>query len=138
VEAQARSRLGQSLLDRDDLPAASRAFHEVIAVTRDMGDLVGEAYALQGLGTTQLRLGDYAQAGLLLGQAQRIAADNRERPLLAQVQLTRGELFLATGRSTDAARLLAEARDGFERLHAGPSSAIASELLSRCDQSQPG
>jgi len=41
-------RLGEVYLRRDEIEAASRAFHSVLRSARDTGDRLGEAYALLG------------------------------------------------------------------------------------------
>jgi tetratricopeptide (TPR) repeat protein len=132
VEAQARNQLGQCMLARGNLQEAAQAFQWVVSAAQSMGDLVGEAYALYGLGNVMLRLGEYSQAGLLVGQAQRLAADVKEPFLLAQVLLARGRICQATGRFSDGARHLSEAEERFNQLNAKPWSARAQQVLKEC------
>lgn len=132
VEAQARSKLGETLLGSGDLAGACQAFHAVVSAARLMGDLVGEAYALHGLGVAHCRMGDYEQADLLLGQAQRMATDTGEQLLLAHVLLARGELCHATARYAEGIQHLTEAGAVFGRLGAQAWADRTSGVIQRC------
>jgi tetratricopeptide (TPR) repeat protein len=130
VAAQARSKLAEAMLNRGDLPGARKAFLSVLSWTHVAGDLVGEANVLAGLASAELREGKHLQADLLLGQAQRIAEDTRDQLLLAKVLLERGRLALLAGRQDEGGRLLADARELFDRLGAEPSSSLVTRILS--------
>lgn len=129
VAAQARSKLGEAMLNRGDLSRARGAFISVLNWAHVSGDVVGEANALVGLAVAERLTGEHLQADLLLGQAQRIAEDTRDQLLLAKVLLERGRLNVAAGRSLEGARLLADAGERFDRLGAEHWSSIAKRIL---------
>jgi tetratricopeptide (TPR) repeat protein len=133
VEAQVLHRLGDALARWGDFEHAQETYHNVVTMTRELGDLVGEAYALCGLGRTHLSGGNYPSADLMLGQAQRMAAQAGERLLWAQVQLGLGELCMATGRHDEGARHLTEAHEAFADIGVRASQTRARELLAQCE-----
>lgn len=52
------------------------AFGEALTAVHDLGDPIGEAYALHGLGLAHLRGGDFTEAGTALASAQPLAISN--------------------------------------------------------------
>ncbi len=67
-----------------------------------MGDPIGEAYALHGLGLAHLRGGDYTEAGAALTNAQELATSNGERLIQARIECSLAELALACGKPPQA------------------------------------
>ena len=68
-----------------DYPAATATLAEAIGLFRDLGDLPGQAYALNHLGLVQVDLADYPAAAASHRQALELARD-------AGDQLARGRL----------------------------------------------
>jgi tetratricopeptide (TPR) repeat protein len=115
LTAQAQYELAELQLRRGRLPAAAALFGEVLDNTRAANDVVGQVYALAGLGNARRRLGDLDGAEDTLGAALDLtqAGDDRlirGRVLLAMAELdfTRNRFNLALARIDEAIRVLEE------------------------------
>jgi lipopolysaccharide biosynthesis regulator YciM len=71
-------------------------------VVQDIGDPIGEAYALHGMGVAHMTAGDLVAAETALHSALSLASTAGERLIEARVSLALGELALERGYATQA------------------------------------
>lgn len=109
LTAQVEYALAEIQLRRGRAEQAVAALSSVLRLTREAGDIVGEAFALACMGNAQQMLGDLAGAESALGAALDLAgrAGNRlirGRSLLglADLHLARGEEHVALARAEEA------------------------------------
>lgn len=126
--AQTEHRFGEFHLRTGDLPNAERSFTKVLEIVRREGDLVGEAYALAGLGDVRTQRGKYEIAEADLAVAQSLSTHMSDSLVHGRVLIARAELSVAMGDLSEAATLLDEALQV-------PGGAGAQEMLRpRCAQ----
>ncbi|MGP3920395.1 BTAD domain-containing putative transcriptional regulator [Nonomuraea sp. 10N515B] len=112
VEAQVLHRMGEMHLRADDeLADAVEVFEQALAIVRDAGDPTGEAFALNGLGTAYLRLGDLVNADRTLRLASVQAGTVGERLVEARTSAELGRLELVRGRAAEAIEHIERAID---------------------------
>ncbi|MEV4516799.1 BTAD domain-containing putative transcriptional regulator [Dactylosporangium sp. NPDC049525] len=133
VEAQVLHRLGELHLQAQE-PQAAYVFEQALAVVRELGDPVGEAYALLGVGTAGLRGGDLAGAAAALRDARRLARDLGERLVEARVCMVLGEL--AAGE--DPALAVTEWRRALELLQVIRAPALEAQVMALLAEVDPG
>ena len=113
-------------------PEAAAAYDTQLRTARLDGSLAGEAYALVGGARVATQLGNFDQAHQFLDAA---AAKTREGKVPAgspgslMQKLALGQLCAAEGRSADAAAMLTDAIDSYEKLgccHAAKALALIS------------
>jgi tetratricopeptide (TPR) repeat protein len=130
VEAQVLHRMGEVCLLTGELARAIDSFEQARVITSDIGDLIGEAYALQGLGVGQVRQGEFDQARGALQRAVELAGRVGEHMAEATAVLGLGELALASGEPGQAVILERRAAAVFEEMKAPFYQARALTLLS--------
>jgi tetratricopeptide (TPR) repeat protein len=110
-----------------DYPAAAQALEQALGIFRDLGDRGGEAEALNESGTLCRVSGDLAQAEECHRQALNLAraiASWDEAYALAGL----GRCALAAGHATQAAALLQQALEIFQRIGAAEAPDLPAEL----------
>jgi DNA-binding SARP family transcriptional activator len=135
IAAQTNYRLGEFLLSRGELEAANRTFRSVLDLVRDQHDLVGEAYALIGLGQVHARqrLHDLAETELL--SALTLSRQVGDNLIHTRVLLALADAFMASGKPELAVPLVNEATVVIGEI--GPSTIRREHVLdlrSRLDQ----
>ncbi|MGC4746846.1 AfsR/SARP family transcriptional regulator [Micromonospora sp. DT201] len=118
IEAQVLHRLGDAHLQAGDPAAAVTAFGEALAAVQALGDPIGEAYAMHGLGVAHLRVGDHTEARAALNDARLLAANSGERLIGGRVELSLGELALASGQPPQAVTHLRQSLSLFRSIQA--------------------
>jgi DNA-binding SARP family transcriptional activator/tetratricopeptide (TPR) repeat protein len=135
IAAQTEHRLGQFFLRKGDLDRAERSFRYVLQLVREERDLVGEAYALQGLGTVHTRLERYALAEADLRAALSLSRRVGDNLVHGRVLLAYADFYLAAGKPTAAGSLIGEALVVFSEI--GPAAVWLArflELKARLDE----
>lgn len=114
----ARSQNSLAILCREtgDLTEATRLFAEVLARFQDMGDVLGEAGALDGLGCIHLSLGDHEKALRHCDGAVRLFATTGDVNGHANALVNRGRSHLARGEPDRAAADLGTALTNYRKL----------------------
>ena len=135
VAAQTEHRLGEFFLRKGDLDRAKQTFRSVLDVVRNERDLIGEIYALIGLGTVHSRQGprDLAEADLqaALSLSRRVG-DNIAH---GRILLALAEFYMAGEAPERAVSLVNEAFVVFTEI--GPAKVLREhflELRSRLDE----
>jgi DNA-binding SARP family transcriptional activator len=129
VEAQVLHRLGETHMLTGDLLSAVDAFGLALAKVRELGDPIGEAYILQGMGVAKVRRGEFGDARGALQRSLELAGTTGERLVEAQALLGFCELALADGDPDQAGLVARQAADIFERIGAVLYAARALTLL---------
>jgi tetratricopeptide (TPR) repeat protein len=100
----------------DDYSAAAASLVQALALYRELGDRLGEADALLGLGIAQLPAGDYAAADAYLVQALALYRELGDRLGEADARLGLGMTHLPAGDYAAADRYLAQALEQYRSL----------------------
>ncbi len=135
IAAQTEHRLGELHLRAGDLWRAEQSFRSVLDVVRNDGDVVGECYALAGLGIICTRRGHYEVAHADLTAALAISRPMSSNLAHGRVLLAFAELCLATAEPQGAAPLVNEALVIFSE--SGPAPVLRArflELKARIDE----
>jgi len=108
----------------------------VLESVRQIGDRIGEAHALYGLGVVRRREGrlDTAEATLL--HALSVAEEVGDRLIQGQAHYAIGELCLARGENVKSAEHLQRARELFDEL--GSSLWLAKTLIQLLEAGEAG
>ena len=130
VEAQVLHRMGEVDLLAGDLVGAVAAFDLTLARTRDIGDPIGEAYALMGVGVAKARQAEFGQARDALRRALELAGSVGDRLAEARALLGLSELALTSGDPGQAVVFGQRASDIFRGMGALLYDARALTLLS--------
>jgi DNA-binding SARP family transcriptional activator len=134
VMAQTEYRRAEFFLQIKDLDRAETCFRLVLNNVQRQGDLVGNAYALLGLGQIQTLRGLYERAEASLAQARELSVHLGDNLVRGQVMLASAELCLAQGRADQAASIVRETATLFgESGPAGLWRRRVSSLQSRID-----
>ena len=132
LTAQSEYELAELHLRRGRLEDAVEAFESVLRNTRAEDDVVGQVYALTGLGNALRRLGDVAGAETTLGAALELTQGGDDRLIRGRILLALAELDFGVGRSNLALARIDEAIRVLEELGtARVWHARALELLGR-------
>ena len=111
-----------------DYPAAAQLLDEALGIFRDLGDRAGEPEALNEKGTLHRVSGDLAQAKgchqQALELARAIASPSTEARALAGL----GRCALAAGHTDEAAEMLRQALEIFQRIGAAEAADVSAEL----------
>lgn len=117
LTAQTRCELADLNLRRDRPGQAADIFGSVLKSMQDSGDLIGQSYALTGLGNARRMLGDLVGAEWALNTALELTLGGDDRLVLAPILLALAELdhandsgILALTRIDQAIKLLRELR----------------------------
>ena len=108
---------------------AVAAFDQALAIVRELGDPVGQAYVLRGLGVARLRLGELGAARAALERARELAAAAGEQMAEAQALLGLSELALANDDPRRASALAQQASGAFREIGAPLYAKRALSLL---------
>ncbi len=127
IIAQTEHRRGQFYLRTGDLWRAEQSFRAVLKVAREMGDMVGETYALADLGTVCTRLGQYQQAHADLTAAVAMSRHMTSNLVHGRVLHAFAELHFAMAEPPEAASLISEALVVFSE--SGPAPVWRSRFL---------
>jgi tetratricopeptide (TPR) repeat protein len=130
IKAQVLHRMGEACLLAKDIPRAVSAFEQALTITSDIGDLIGDAYNLQGIGVARIRQGKFDQARSVLHRAVELARSVGERMAEARALLGLAELALASQEPREAVSLGQRAAAVFEGMEAPLYEARALTLLS--------
>jgi ATP/maltotriose-dependent transcriptional regulator MalT len=98
--------LGQIALLEEDNAEARRCYEQARSISHDLGDHVGLAAALEGMGTSALAIGHFGEARRYLREALQNTSD-RILPRILSILVGVGELFLQTGKRARGIELLA-------------------------------
>ncbi|MGE5291022.1 MAG: BTAD domain-containing putative transcriptional regulator [Micromonosporaceae bacterium] len=116
IVAQTEYRLGEFLLRKGDLEQAEWAFVSVLRAVVREGDVVGEAYALQGLGTARMMQGRYDLAEENLHAAVILSRRVGDSLVHGRALLAFAEFLLGRERHAAARLLIDEALEVFSEL----------------------
>ncbi|HBL29997.1 MAG TPA: hypothetical protein DD490_24420 [Acidobacteria bacterium] len=106
--------------------AALRLLRPALRLARELGDLPGQASALDKLGSAYLALGRPATAAAAFGQAAALCAQMKGENLLGWIEINRGRLQESLGRRAEA---LASYREAQRRLEGtGDRSGVTAAL----------
>jgi DNA-binding SARP family transcriptional activator len=130
IEAQVLYRRGEAHLLAGELADAISAFELSLLRSNDIGDLVGEAYALQGIGIAKVRQAEFDQARNMLRRAMDFAVTAGERLAEARALLGLSELALASGDPKQAVVFGLQASQMFRDMEALLYNARALTFLS--------
>jgi len=129
VRAQVLYTSGRARMQAGDAPAAATEFDRTLALATDLGDQIGQAHALTGIGLAALRLGDLGRARSALQRAVELASFVGEPLAAARARLGQSELALASGEPGQAASLAEQAANAYRQIHAPLEEARALSLL---------
>jgi DNA-binding SARP family transcriptional activator len=113
IMAQTEHRLGEFFVARGDLDRAERTFRFVLQLVRDVGDRIGEAYALQSLGAVHTSQRQFALAEDALQAAISLSRHLGDNLVLGRGLMAYAEYFLARDDPESAASLIDEATVAF-------------------------
>jgi DNA-binding SARP family transcriptional activator/tetratricopeptide (TPR) repeat protein len=116
LAAQVEYEVGELELRRGDLHAAARAFVTVLQQTLHNGDVIGQAYALAGLGNARRLIGDLAAAQSALDEAHELTRGLDDRLIHGRVLVAMAELDYAKGQFERALRRAVEATEVLGKL----------------------
>lgn len=136
IAAQTEHRFGELYLRTNDVWRAERSFRSALETVREEGDLVGEAYALVGLGTVHTIQGRHQAAlddlSAALSLSRHMASSNLVH---GRILLALAELRLAMGEPEASASLINEVLVRFSVTESTPVlCARALELKARIDE----
>jgi DNA-binding SARP family transcriptional activator/tetratricopeptide (TPR) repeat protein len=109
LTAQALYELAELHLRRDRLARAAEAFASVLKWMQETGDIIGQSYALTGLGNARRMLGDAAGAQSALTTALDLTRGGDDRLVRARILLALAELDYANDRGNLALARIDEA-----------------------------
>jgi DNA-binding SARP family transcriptional activator/tetratricopeptide (TPR) repeat protein len=139
--AQVKHALAELQLSRGRAGTAAEALSGVLSLSREAGDIVGEAFALTSMGNARRLLGDLAGADDALNAALDLAGRTENRLIRGRSLLGLAELHLARNEENEAITRVEEAIAVFHEHGArGVWQARALELLGRIYEQagQPG
>jgi DNA-binding SARP family transcriptional activator len=116
LAAQVEYELGELELHRGRLTAAAKAFASVLEQTQQAGDVIGQAYALAGLGNARRLTGDLAGATVALGEALELTRNLDDRLIRGRVLVALTELDFAESHFDLALRRAVEATEVLDKL----------------------
>ncbi len=130
VRAQVLQMSGDASVAAGEPAQAVTWFDQALAIVRDIGDPVGQAYVLRGLGVARLRLGDLSAARAALQRSRELAGSVGEQSAEARALLGLSEVALASGDPRSAAALAQQAAGAFQDIGAPIYQARALTSLS--------
>lgn len=135
ITAQTEHRLGEFYLRTGDTWQAERSFRAALQIVRDRGDLVGEAYALAGLGMVRTRQGRWDLAHADLSAGLNLSRRMTRNLVHGRILLAFAELHLAKADHERATALISEALVIFNETGPAPVwRARFLELKARIDE----
>jgi DNA-binding SARP family transcriptional activator/tetratricopeptide (TPR) repeat protein len=109
ARAQAEYRLGEFNLRTGAFERAEWAFESAVRIVSEEGDLVGEAYALNGIAMARIKQGRYRLAETDLSAALALTRRMTDHVVHGRVLLSSAELCIAQGDPSRALEFLDEA-----------------------------
>jgi DNA-binding SARP family transcriptional activator len=97
LTAQVQYALAELALHRGRVESATDALASVLRLTREIGDIVGQAYTLTCLGNARRILGEFGGARSAFDEALELAGSVGDRLIRARVLLGLAELHVARG-----------------------------------------
>jgi len=132
LTAQTGYQLAELYMRKGQLADAMQAFQSVLQLTSDYGDVIGQMYALVGLGDARRRLGDLPGAEGALRMALELGGNADERLVRSRVLIALAELDCDRNRANMALARIDEAIGVMQELGAARVwQARALELLGR-------
>ena len=128
------TRFAELYLGENQVEQAHQALNRVLLIVREIGDRIGEAHALYGVGVVRQRTGRLDNAEATLQHAQSLARRVGERFIEAQALYALGEIALARGNDITGLVRLAEAQQVFAELGSTVWHAKALILISDVHQ----
>ena len=119
-----------------DWPAADEAFHQTLALARELRYARGEAYGLRGLAALANARGNPASALQHLDAAETLQRGVADERLRGQILLQRGVALRSLGRTADARQALLEALRIFEQAESTRERAQAHDALAALHAAQ--
>jgi diguanylate cyclase (GGDEF)-like protein len=130
-EVVTRYNLGRVLEKLKDWNAAEQAFNEVLRLSRQIGYVRGEAYALRGLAQVQNSRGNHLDALTLIDRAATQQGATTDEMLRAQILLQRGTALRGLQRPRESIEALREALDVFVKADSVGEVAMTRAELAR-------
>lgn len=134
MSAQVLHQLGETLTQTGNLERADMIFGQVIDLVRTTHDHVGEAYALLGAAQVALRRSDHSGALRILRRAGPLALETGEQRIQGRIDMTLGEVLMASGKHDEALSLLRRAAAQFRTLSAPAYEMRALELVRKAEE----
>jgi DNA-binding SARP family transcriptional activator len=116
VRAQLLCMTGDATVALGEPGQAITWFDQALAIVCDIGDPVGQAHVLRGLGVARLRLGDLGAARATLERARELAGSVGDQLPEAQALLGLSEVALASGDQRSAASFARQAAGAFRAM----------------------
>jgi tetratricopeptide (TPR) repeat protein len=120
-----------------DYPAAAQALEQALGIYHDLGDRGGEVTALNETGTLHRVSGDLARAEGRHRQALELARAITSTWDQAHALAGLGRCALAAGHATQAAALLRQALEIFQRIGAAEAGDVSRELAALTEAGPP-
>ena len=130
-EVVTRYNLGRVLEKLKDWNAAEHSFNEVLRLSRQIGYVRGEAYALRGLAQVQNARGNHLDAFSLLDRAAQQQGETTDEMLRGQILLQRGVALRGLQRPHDSIETLQSALGVFVTADSVGDIAVARAELAR-------
>ena len=131
VTAQVEHRIGELRLNKGDFAGAEATFESVLRTVLPRNDLVGQAYALFGLGAARMKRELHQQAEADLRAALEVATRCGDRLIVGRILLAFAELYQGTARPGPARDRLDEALEVFREIGSAVWQARALEASAR-------
>jgi len=127
LTAQVQHELAELHMRRGRLRLAVEAFESVLHSTRRSSDIIGQAYALEGLGNARRILGDLDGAATVLAAALELSETADDRLVRLRVLLALAELDYVANRPANAMTRINAANTVLEEL--GSASVLQARVL---------
>jgi DNA-binding SARP family transcriptional activator len=127
IMAQLQHRVGELGIRTGDFFQAEQAFNSVLEIVKAEGDLLGEAYALAGLGALRIRQGRYDLAEADLSSALDVSRHMDSNLVYGRVLLSLAEVSIAKADRERASALVGEGLVRFSET--GPAPVMRARFL---------
>lgn len=127
IKAQTEYRLAELFLQKGELGRAERTFEFVLQLVEDEPDVLGQAYAMQGLGIVHTRQENYSQAEAELRTSLELSRQAGDKLAHGRALLACAEHYLIREELAAASAMIDEALVVFSEL--GPANAWRARFL---------
>jgi len=127
IVAQLQHRVGELGIRTGDFFRAEQAFSSALDIVKAEGDLLGEAYALAGLGALRIRQGRYDLAEANLSSALDVSRHMDSNQVYGRVLLSLAEVAIAKADMERASALVGEGLVRFSET--GPAPVMRAKFL---------